>query len=154
MKRRPLARAASLMKSERPAFHRVGRLHRHCALAISVEDAHLIAVFDKVHRKGVSLISETLPLARRGGWLNRVCTVGSLLRFGRTRRQESYSAAICSPLTPLAMRSPTVLSMFRQYSIARPSTGSFTPSLRWPATLETSRSRAALSMTLRTSVPA
>jgi hypothetical protein len=47
------------MKSERPAFHRVGRLHRHYALAISVEDAHLIAVFDKVHRKGVSLISET-----------------------------------------------------------------------------------------------
>src|SRR5271170_4755204 len=44
----------------------------------------LIAVFDKVHRKGVSLISETdhpdasddefddsLPLACRAGWLNR-----------------------------------------------------------------------------------
>src|SRR5277367_4228600 len=37
------------------------------------------------------------------------CTMGSLLRFGRTRRQASYSAAIRSPLTPLAMRSPDCL---------------------------------------------
>jgi hypothetical protein len=111
------------MKPERPAFHRVGRLHRHYALAISVEDAHLIAVFDKVHRKGVSLISETdhpdasddefddsLPLACRAGWLNR----GSL-----------HHGISPSLWTNTATGEPT--------------------------TLETSRSRAALSMTLRTS---
>src|ERR1700722_15582610 len=44
-----------------------------------------------------------------------------------------------SPLTPSAMRAPTVLSMLRQYSNARDNTGSFTPSLRWPTTFETSR---------------
>ena len=64
-----------------------------------------------------------------------------------------YSAAIRSPWMPLAIRSPTAWSMLRQYSIARARTGSVTPFLRWPTTLETSRSRWALSMTLRTSVP-
>jgi hypothetical protein len=98
-------------------FHRVGRLHRHHALAISVEDAHLIAVFDKVHRKGVSFISET----------DHPDASDDEFEDSLRRRQASYSAAFRSPLTPLAMRSPTVLSMFRQYSIAHPSTGSFTP---------------------------
>src|ERR1700677_1886923 len=65
-----------------------------------------------------------------------------------------YSAAIRPPLTPLAILSPTPGSIFRQYSNARVSTGSVTPSLRWPTTLETSRSRCAVSMTLRTKAPA
>jgi hypothetical protein len=55
---------------------------------------------------------------------------------------------------PFAIRSPTVLSMLRQYSKARSRTGFVAPSLRRPTTLETSRSRWALSMTLRTRVPA
>ncbi len=75
-------------------------------------------------------------------------------RISARRLFRRYSAAIRSLLTPRAMRSPTAWSIFRQYSIARASTGSFTPSFRWPTTLETSRSRAALSMTLRTSAPA
>jgi hypothetical protein len=65
----------------------------------------------------------------------------------------SYSAAIRSPLKHLAIRSPTPLSMLRQYSKVRPSTGSVTPFLRWPTTLETKRSRSASFMTLRTRVP-
>jgi hypothetical protein len=65
----------------------------------------------------------------------------------------SYSAAIRSPLKHLAIRSPTPLSMLRQYSKARASTGSVTPFLRWPTTLETKRSRSASFMTLRTRVP-
>jgi len=65
----------------------------------------------------------------------------------------SYSAAIRSPLKHLAIRSPTPLSMLRQYSKVRASTGSVTPFLRWPTTLETKRSRSASFMTLRTRVP-
>jgi hypothetical protein len=66
----------------------------------------------------------------------------------------TYSAAIRPPWTPLATRSPIAWSIFRQYSIARANTGSLTPSLRWPTTLETSRSRWPSSITLRTKVPA
>jgi hypothetical protein len=66
----------------------------------------------------------------------------------------TYCAAIRPPWTPLAMRSPIAWSILRQYSIARANTGSVTRLFRWPTTLETSRSRWALSMTLRTRVPA
>ena len=79
---------------------------------------------------------------------------GRLRQQGVQRHDRGHSAAIRSPLMPLAIRSPTVWSMFRQYSNARASTGSVTPFLRWPTTLETSRSRWASSMTLRTRVPA
>jgi hypothetical protein len=57
------------------------------------------------------------------------------------------------PCTPLAIRSPISLSMLRQYSNARCSTGSDTPFLRCPTTLDTSRSRCASSITSRTMVP-
>jgi hypothetical protein len=66
----------------------------------------------------------------------------------------TYSAAIGPPWKPLAMRSPIAWSILRQYSIARANTRSVTRSLRWPTTFETSRSSWALSMTLRTRVPA
>jgi hypothetical protein len=85
------------------------------------------------------------------------CEGGDELRIATGKAaagQTSYSAAIHSPLTPMAIRSPTALSMFRQYSKARPSTGSVTLFLRCATTLETSRLRWALSMTLRTRVPA
>jgi hypothetical protein len=91
-------------------------------------------------------------------WLNRKAR--TLKRTGKrslvklTQGPTSYSAAIRSPLTPSAIRLPIAWSMFRQYPIARASTGSVTPFLRWPMTLETNRSRWALSMTLRTRVPA
>jgi hypothetical protein len=79
---------------------------------------------------------------------------GLHLRSAVQASLRCYSAAIRPPWTPLATRSPTAWSMLRQYSIARASTGSVTPFLRWPTTLETSRSRWALSIILRTRVPA
>jgi Major intrinsic protein len=98
-------------------------------------------------------ISRNEPVAS-----SRLASPSSIGWLGTSQRkaaqQTSYSAAIRFPLTPSAIRLPTVWSMFRQYSIARASTGSVTPSRRWPTTLETSRSRWAPSMTLRTRVPA
>ena len=56
--------------------------------------------------------------------------------------------------TPFSTRSPSSLSTFPRYQKARWRTGSVTPASSAPTMLLTSRSRAASSMTSRTSVPA
>jgi hypothetical protein len=56
--------------------------------------------------------------------------------------------------TAASILSPVSLSMFFQYWNARSKTGSDTPLRRCPATLDTSRSRAASSITSRTNAAA